>query len=81
MNVVFGKLITETMPAHLVSTFAMAHNSSICFGFVLVYGLGALLPDAKDLSGNRDDEYWRVIWLFPALVGIIVILCTLFIFK
>lgn len=81
MNVVFGKMITETMPEHLVSTFAMAHNSSICGGFIIVYGLGAFLPDAKDMEANRDDELWRVIWFFPAFIGVIVILCTLIVFK
>ena len=45
MNIVIGKMIFETIPAHLASTFSMAHNASVCIGFVVVFGLGAILPD------------------------------------
>jgi len=45
MNVAFGKMINETIPSHLVSTYAMAHNGSICIGFIVCFGLAAFLPD------------------------------------
>ena len=47
-NVVFGKMIVENMSTQLAEKFAMVHNASICVGLVLAYGLGAILPDAKD---------------------------------
>lgn len=81
MNVVFGKMITETIPAHLMPIFSMIHNACICTGYFLCFGLAALLPDAKDEEANKQDELWRVIWLTPAAIGIIVILLVLFVFK
>lgn len=49
MNVAFGKMITETIPAQWVASFSMAHNASVCIGYIVCYGLGAILPDPKDL--------------------------------
>ena len=48
-NVVFGKLITETLPPQIMSSFCMAHNALICIGFFIVFLLGAFLPDAEDV--------------------------------
>ena len=45
MNIAFGKMISETIPAHIAPSFQMAHNGSICIGFIVVFGLAALLPD------------------------------------
>ena len=47
-NVAFGKLINETIPSSVMATFAMAHNAGICFGFMLIFFLGAVLPDFDD---------------------------------
>lgn len=80
MNVAFGKMITETIPEHIVSTFAMAHNASVCIGFIAVFGLAALLPDPKDFEANKSDEFWRVIWLAPGVIGLIVIAMVLLVF-
>ena len=41
---------------------------------VPLFSMAALLPDADDVDANRDDEMWRVIWLAPGVVGLIVIL-------
>jgi len=81
MNVAFGKMITETVPDSLVAKFAMAHNASICIGLMPAFGLAAILPDTEDLQANKDDELWRVIWLAPAVIGIIVILLTVLVFR
>mmetsp|Transcript_32123 Transcript_32123/g.39841 ORF Transcript_32123/g.39841 Transcript_32123/m.39841 type:complete len:171 (-) Transcript_32123:319-831(-) len=59
----------------------MAHNSSICIGFVVVFGLGAVLPDPNDIEANEKDEMWRVIWLGPAVIGFIEIALTLFVMR
>ena len=81
MNIAFGKMVSETIPTRLVPTFLMAHNGSVCIGFILVFGLAALLPDADDLQANKDDELWRVIWLAPAVIAIVEILLVLFAFP
>jgi len=43
--------------------------------------MGEILPDSKDTQGLIDDELWRVIYLVPALVGIIVSLLVLLVFR
>ena len=80
-NVAFGKLINETLPNSIMSTFTMAHNFGICSGFMMNYFLGAVLPDHEDLEANKKDELWRVIWAFPAFIGIAEILLALFVMR
>ena len=77
----FGKMVTETIPSHLVSSFGMAHNASVCIGYIFCYGLGAILPDPEDMQANKDDELWRVIWLMPVFIGIIEIVLVLTVFR
>ena len=80
-NVVFGKMITETMPEKEASLFAMAHNAAICIGFIVAFGLAAFLPDPDDVEANKEDEYWRLIYIFPAFVGLVEILLVLFVYR
>ena len=81
MNIVFGAMISETIPSHLVPSFSMMHNGSINIGYLPALGLAALLPDPKDFEANKEDELWRVIWVSPAIIGVVVILLVLFVFK
>ena len=81
MNVTFGKMITETIPVQLVSSFSMLHNGSVCIGFILCFGLAALLPDPKDIEANKEDELWRAIWLAPAVIAFFEILLVLLVFR
>ena len=80
-NVVFGKMITENMPEKTAAKYAMMHNAAICIGFLAAFPLGAILPDPDDYEANKEDEMWRVIFLAPAIIGVIVIFCVLFIFN
>ena len=60
----------------------MAHNISICVGFIAAFGLGFILPDSDgDVQALKDDQLWRVIYLFPVLVGVVEIICVLFVFT
>ena len=59
----------------------MMLNASICIGLFFCYLMGEILPDPEDIQANRDDELWRVIYIVPAIVGIIVILLVLLIFR
>ena len=54
-NVAFGKLVTETIPPQIMSSFCMAHNASICVGFFTVFILGAFLPSSDDVEANKED--------------------------
>ena len=51
-NVVYGKLIVETIPASVMSSFAMSHNVSICIGFVVVFFMNAVLPESDNFQAN-----------------------------
>ena len=80
-NVAFGKALIETMPSKLQASFAMAVNISICIGTFVVFVSGAALPDYDDEEANRETEAWRVIWFGPAVVGLIVILLAIVVFR
>ena len=54
-NVAFGKLVTETIPGPIMSSFCMAHNGMICVGFFTVFLLAACLPNSDDVEGNIAD--------------------------
>ena len=78
-NVVYGKMIVETLPERLAQKFAMLQSVSICFGILAAFAMGAILPDPKDFEANEADENWRVIYLMPAFISIFqIVLITLF---
>ena len=80
-NVIFGKMIVETMPEKSAQKFAMFHNASICFGIVAAFCMGAFLPDQNDKEACEEDEFWRVIFLTPALIGFVGILLITIVFR
>ena len=80
-NVIFGKMVTENMPEKLASKFAMVHNAAMGVGFVPTFLMGAFLPDADDYEANKADELWRIIYMAPAMIGVIEILLILLIFN
>ena len=61
--------------------FSMTMNGFIVIGFIPCIAPAGLLPDEDDEQKNREDEMWRVIWLMPALIGIIEILLIIFVFR
>ena len=69
------------MPAELAQKMGMTYNATFCFGFLLAFCMGSILPDAKDLEANKADELWRVIYLMPAFIGIIELLFIMPVFK
>ena len=43
--------------------------------------MGGLLPDAEDVEANKEDEMWRVVYLMPAVIGIVEIILITLVFK
>lgn len=80
-NVTFGKSIGENMPDKYAERASMMLNASICVGLFFCYFLGEILPDPEDIQANKDDELWRVIYFVPAVVGVVVILLVVLIFR
>ena len=74
-------MIMETLPEKLAQKLAMFQTISICFGSLIAYGMGALLPDANDFEANKADEMWRAIFIMPGFIGITEILLILLVFK
>ena len=81
VNICFGKMITENMPETVAARYAIMHNASICIGFFFLYPMGAILPDSEDFEANKNDEMWRAIYMFPGLIGVVVIFFVLFVFN
>ena len=80
-NICFGKSIGENMPEYISERAAMMLNASICVGFFFCFLMGEFLPDPEDIQANKDDELWRVIYIMPAIIGLIVILLILLVFR
>ncbi len=70
------------MPEKLAARFAMFVNASVCIGFTPCYGMGSILPDPKgDVQALKQDENWRVIFMFPALIGVFSLVMLFLVFK
>lgn len=80
-NVTFGKFIGENMPERYAERASMMLNASVCVGLFFCYLMGELLPSPDDIQANKDDELWRVIYLVPGIVGVIVVLLVLLVFR
>jgi len=80
-SVTYSKFIMENMPEKLADKFSLCLNVSICIGLIPCFLMGELLPDPSDYQGNKDDELWRVIFAFPALIAVIVSVLVLLVFK
>jgi facilitated trehalose transporter len=59
------KMLDETVPIHLNSSFGTATNTFLSGGIMIAVVLGAILPDDYDLQGQRDDGNWRILYGFP----------------
>ena len=81
MNIVFGKIVCETLPPQIMGNFGMVANTALSSGLIIIFGLGSILPDQKDEEAKKEDELWRVIWLGSVVVGIIEILFTVLIYR
>ena len=81
VSVAFGKMINETIPEHLVAKFSMVFAASVGIGYLAVFAPAELLPDQDDEQKQKEDEMWRVIWLTPAFIAIVVLLAIKFFFP
>ena len=81
MNIIFGKIVCETLPPQLMGNFGMVANTALSSGLIIIFGLGGILPDQKDEEAKKEDEMWRVIWLGPVVVGVVEILFTVLIYR
>ena len=75
------KMLDETIPVNLISSFGTATNSMMAAGIMIAIVLGLFLPEGDDLQGQLDDGNWRVLYGFPYICQVITILIFTFVFK
>lgn len=80
-NVVFGKMIGETIPTRVLSKFAMSQQGHTANCVLFTFALGQMLPNNEDTEALAKDELWRIIYLAPAMVGVIQIVFILTVFR
>jgi len=71
------KMLDETVPIHLSSTFGTATNTFLSGGIMVALLLGIGLPDDDDLEGQKETGFWRVIYGFQYLCQAVTILMFL----
>ena len=75
-----AKSIDETVPSSVKGQFGVATRAYLEVGVVLIFFLGAILPDDKE--GMRNDNIrWRIIFSIPLWIAVIQSLCWLFVIK
>ena len=80
-NIIYCKSMNETFPEKMASVLGCLCNASICFGIYLAFLLGVILPNPEDTEANKEDEMWRVIYCFPAIVALVELLLILCVFR
>lgn len=68
------KMLDETVPIHLNSSFGTATNTFLSGGIMIAVVLGALLPEDKDFDGQIADGNWRILYGFPYICQFFTIL-------
>lgn len=81
INIAGPKMLDETVPIHLIGAFGIATNTYICLGIFLATLLGAGLPKDGDLEGYKNDTFWRVIYGFPIIFCVLMLIVFIFILK
>jgi facilitated trehalose transporter len=59
------KMLDETVPIQLSSSFGTATNTFLSAGIMIALLLGAGLPADDDIEGQKEDGFWRVLYGFP----------------
>lgn len=74
--------LNETVPNEHSTSFGFTTNFGVICGIMICLLMSAALPDPKtDPQAAKDDKFWIVISLFPALIGFINMVLWLFVFK
>lgn len=75
------KMLDETVPIHLSSSFGTATNSFMSGGIMIALLFGAILPEDDDYVGQMEDKNWRILYGFPFICQALTILLLLIVFK
>ena len=75
------KMLDETVPIHLNSSFGTATNTFLSGGIMIAVVLGAILPEDKDFDGQKADGNWRILYGFPYICQFFTILMFMCCFR
>lgn len=75
------KMLDETVPIHLNSSFGTATNTFLSGGIMIAVVLGAILPDDLDVAGQIEDTNWRILYGFPYICQFFTILMFMCCFR
>ena len=81
MNVIFAKILAENFSDRHAARFGFLTNVGIACGIWACLSLGVFLPDTEDEEGNRENESWRLVFMMPAILGFLVMLMLIFVYK
>ena len=89
MNCAQLKMVNETVPNWLYPTYGTGNTILLSTGYLLLFSLGSFLPREDynpsiphNIPGtlnylaytqNQNDEFWRVIFIFPIIFNIFMI--------
>jgi MFS family permease len=81
------KMINETVPVQLLGACGTVVNFMMSVGYYLVLGLGYFLPagdydpelindeqNEKAKQADVDDQFWRLLYLIPVVINVIMLL-------
>jgi len=79
-------MINETVPVYLLGRYGPVVSAGVACGYFLVFVFGKGLPQAdynpklmddadnlKALEANKEDEFWRVIYIFPMVINCLML--------
>jgi SP family sugar:H+ symporter-like MFS transporter len=80
-GVMTARMIEETFPFHLSSVGGCMTNTSYGLGAMISIVLGLVLPGDHQTEELKKTEMWRVIFGFPMVLSITVLILFLFVFT
>lgn len=79
LGTVTTKSVAENMPDKASSKYGMAFNSACCFGILVCFLLGFMIPTAE--AELLVDQRWRIIFLMPCVFATLQIILYLVYIK
>ncbi len=87
-------MINETVPVYVLGWYGTVVNVLTALGYFLVFFFGIGLPTAdynpklindienmESLKAYKDDNFWRIMYLFPMIINFMMILNFILVIK
>ena len=76
-------MINETVPVYLLGSYGTVLQTCAAVGFMFCFGLGLGLPQSDydpempneaALEADKADEFWRILYGFPILINLFMLI-------